>query len=127
MRVDLNTPVITLEVMLRGKERSLSVEAALDTGSTYTVVPWGLAKKLGYAPEMSRERTRIVTASGTEIVPLITLEAAESLGLRKQGLKAACHDLPPQATVSVLLGLNFLRGALTKLDLKNGLLEISDP
>lgn len=82
---------------------------------------------MGYAPKISREKARITTASGTEVAPVITLDAVEALGLRKKKVKTMCHDLPPQATVSVLLGLDFLRGSLTELNLKEGELDIRDP
>lgn len=50
MKIDLDSPIITLEVMLTGKKRRLSVEAALDTGSTYNVIPWGVGKEVGLCP-----------------------------------------------------------------------------
>jgi hypothetical protein len=69
----------------------------------------------------------ITTPSGTEILPLVTVDAVEVLGQRKENVKVGCHDLPPQAAVKALLGLSFLRGFNITLDLKEGSLEIKDP
>ncbi len=80
-----------------GEKGSCILEAALDTGSTYTIVPWKIAKKLG---------------------------------LLKENVKVACHDLPLQATISVLLGFDLLKGFSTRLNFKagkEGELEITDP
>jgi len=128
MKIDLNSPV--LEVKFVGEKGSCIMEAALDTGSTYTIIPWKIAKKLGYHPELAEERANIITASGTELTPLITIKAIEVLGSIKENVKVACHDLPPQATISVLLGFDFLKGFSTRLDFKDGKegeLEIIDP
>ena len=127
MRIDPRAPIITLETKLVGEKGSCIVEAALDTGSTYSIAPRRILRKLGYTLRTAREKAHITTASGTEIVPVFVVKTIESAGLRKKNIKVACHDLPPQATVSVLLGLNFLRDAVTKLDLKRGVLELNDP
>ncbi|MBI2887816.1 MAG: retroviral-like aspartic protease family protein [Chloroflexi bacterium] len=101
--------------------------AALDTGASYTLVPWDVAEQLGYEPALSLRRVRVATASGVETAPLLTLEAVEVAGYRIPGVDVLCHDLPPETQVSCLLGLNFLRHFDIDLHLKSGRLELRDP
>lgn len=101
--------IIPVPVRLHGPEASLRAEAILDTGASYSLIPWSLAQDLGYDPAVSSERICVTTASGTETIPLIRLKALEAMGRRAENLLAGVHDLPPQAKVSALLGLNFLR------------------
>jgi len=97
---------------------------ALDTGATYVVIPWDLAESLGYQPERSRERIEMVTASGVERAPLITLQSVRVAGLEARRVKALVHDLPPRSFVDGLLGLSFLRNFRFCLDFQRGLLEL---
>ena len=101
--------IIPVRVRLFGPETSLRTEAILDTGASYSLIPWFLAEDLGYDPAVSSERITVTTASGTETIPLIRLKALEAMGRRAENLLMGVHDLPPQARVSALLGLNFLR------------------
>lgn len=116
-----------MEIKLIGKTGVYLMNAALDTGSTFTIIPWKIAEILGYDPALSKDKTPITTASGNEVIPLITLERIEALGIKREKVKVGCHDLPPQTTVNALLGLSFLRNIITKLDLKEGFLEMKDP
>ena len=38
-------------VGINGKKKK--IDMALDTGATYTMIPWDVAEALGYAPELS--------------------------------------------------------------------------
>ena len=127
MRIDTETPAIFVDVKLTGKKGTCVVNAALDTGSTFSIISWKTAESLGYNPASIKERVSITTASGVEIIPLVTIEAIEALDVRKEKAKVGCHVLPPQATVNALLGLDFLRKLVTKIDLKEGILEFQDP
>lgn len=120
MNIDPDAPVITVMIQISGPKGTYLLKAALDTGSTLTIIPWKIAEQLGYHPALSTERIPIATASGTENIPLITVERMEALGKVKERAIIGCHDLPPQTTVNGLLGLDFLRGFVTTLDLKRG-------
>jgi len=126
MRLDPNLPVIPLRVVLGGPSGEIEVEMALDTGATYAMVPWDISQKLGYDPAVSRERAKLVTASTTEIAPLITLDYMEVLGVRIPGIQVACHDLPPTSKVQGLLGLSYLKNCNLSLRYKDSQLELED-
>lgn len=127
MRFDRDASVIVVKALLVGSKGDAQVDMALDTGATYTIVPWDVAEELGYDPVASRERVNLVTVSGTEGAPLITLEAVEVLGLRVPDVKVACHDLPHGSRVAGLLGLSFLREADLLIRFKDGELQLVDP
>lgn len=120
---DPTAPVIVLSVKLEGRI-SETARMAVDTGATYVMIPWDLAESLGYQPERSRERIEMVTASGVERAPLITLKSVRLAGLEAKGVKALVHDLPPRSFVDGLLGLSFLKNFKFCLDFKRGLLEL---
>ncbi len=65
--------VIIVDVFIKNGERRKIVRLALDTGATYTMIPWEVADSLGLEPELTRERIETVTASGVEVVPVVEL------------------------------------------------------
>lgn len=66
----------------------------------------------------------MITASGVEKAPLITLKAVDVLGRRAENIKAIVHDLPQESYVDGLLGLSFLKNFKVCLDFREGILEI---
>ena len=109
-------------VGINGKKKK--IDMALDTGATYTMIPWDVAEALGYAPELSKERIELITASGVEKSPLITLNSLSVLQKNAKDVKTIVHDLPPKSYVDGLLGLSFLRNFEIRLNFKKGVLEI---
>lgn len=126
-RFDPEAPVIAIFGILQGTTETQVRRAkfALDTGATYTMIPWRIAKALGYEPEISRDRVDITTASGVERAPLVNLISFRALGVEVHGLEAIIHDLPAISRVDGLLGLNFLKNFKVILDFRQGLLELS--
>jgi predicted aspartyl protease len=100
---------------------------ALDTGATYTMIPWKVVESLGYEPALSEKRTSVVTTSTIEVVPLITMECIKVLGVKADNVDVACHDLPPKSRTEGLLGLSFLNRFNIDLHFKKRTLEIKDP
>ena len=82
---------------------------ALDTGAVLTVIPIETAVAIGHDPARALKRVELVTASGIEFVPQLTVRTVRCLGQTVRNVEAVCHDLPPQSPVKGLLGLNYLR------------------
>lgn len=120
---DPSAPVVLLKATITGRY-SQTVHLALDTGATYTMIPWQIAEALGYAPEVAEDRIHITTASGTEKVPLISVDSFAISGAKVSNLKVAVHDLPEKSRVDGLLGLNFLRNFHLSLDFQKGIIEL---
>ncbi len=121
---NVHSPIILLESKIESIDGVRTLKTALDTGATYMMVPWEIAEVLGYEPELSKERINMITASGVEKVPLITLNSVSVLGKKAENVKAIVHDLPPRSYVDGLLGLSFLKNFKVCLDFREGILEI---
>jgi len=126
MKIDAKAPVVIIKVECFGERGSRILDLIFDTGSTYTMIPWKVAESLGYDPTLSRRRVSIVTASTTEIVPLITINSMVALGRKVDHVDVVCHDLPPKSRVDGLLGLSFLKNFDIDLYFKKGILEIKE-
>ncbi|MDI6811090.1 MAG: retropepsin-like aspartic protease [archaeon] len=122
-RFDPSAPVITVYAEIEG-EIIARPKMALDTGATYTMIPWDIAEVLGYKPELSKDRVPLVTASGVERAPLITLKSISVLGEDADNVQTVIHNLPEKSYVDGLLGLSFLRRFKICLDFRVGILEI---
>jgi len=123
---DPQSPVIAVDIILEGEGGTKRrIRAALDTGATYTMIPWEIVEALGYKPEISREKVTLITASGVETTPLIEIKRIKFLDQKIDNVQVVCHDLPPKGYVVGLLGSSFLRHFKITIDYLNGILEIS--
>ena len=124
-RFNTKAPVIILIILLEGKGNSKQkIRMALDTGATYTMIPWKTAEILDLEPELSKERIEIITASGVEKAPLVTLNSMVVLGKRIEGTKVVVHDLPSKSYVDGLLGVKSLVELKLKVDFGKGVLDM---
>ena len=124
-KFDPETPVIVIEPELEGKVITERIKMALDTGATYTMIPWKVAQSLGLNPEVSERRVNITTASGVESVPLGSLKSITLFDKKVENIDVVIHDLPPMSYVDGLLGLSFLKKFEVYLNFKKGILEIN--
>jgi len=128
MKIPINkeTYIIFLEAELISAFGRYKLNIALDTGATFTMIPWDIAERLGYDPTRSAERIIITTASSIEKAPLITVERMKVLNVEVANVKVVVHDLPPKSRVDGLLGLSFLKHFDINLYFKEGFLEFKD-
>ncbi|MCK4614478.1 MAG: retroviral-like aspartic protease family protein [Thermoplasmata archaeon] len=122
-RFEKEAPVIVVDVTLHGDGKK-KLEMALDTGATYMMIPWEIADVLGYRPELSKERITLITPSGIEKVPLITVKSVSVLGKSANNINAVVHDLPQKSYVDGLLGLSFLKNFRLNIDFRGGTLDL---
>jgi clan AA aspartic protease (TIGR02281 family) len=123
---DPQSPVIAVDITLEGEGGiKRRIKVALDTGATYTMIPWEIAEALGYRPEISKEKVTLITASGVETTPVIEVKRIKFLDQNIDNVQVVCHDLPPKSYVVGLLGSSFLRHFKITIDYLNGILEIS--
>ncbi len=102
-KIDPEAPLIVLSVTMRGEDIEKKLDMALDTGATHTTIPWEVAEVLGYEPAVSEDRVTMVTASGVERVPLITLKSISVLGKDADNIQTIVHNLPEKSYVDGLL------------------------
>ncbi len=125
LKFDPESPVIVIEPELEGKVITERIKMALDTGATYTMIPWKVARALGLNPEISERRVNITTASGIESVPLVSLKSITLFDKKVENIDVVIHDLPPMSYVDGLLGLSFLKKFEVYLNFRKGILEIN--
>lgn len=123
IKFDPSLSVVLVKATITGRY-SQTVHVALNTGATYTMIPWKIAEALGYAPEVAEDRIHITTASGTEKVPLINVDSFAVSTAKVSNLKVAVHDLPEKSRIDGLLGINFLRSFHLSLDFHEGIIEL---
>lgn len=119
-----SAPIIIVRAVIEGKEGNRPLKLIFDTGSSYTIIPWEIAVAIGYDPAISKKRTKLITGSGFEMAPVITVNSVIALASRVEEVEIACHDIPPNAYADGLLGLNFLRNFNVHLKFKEGVIEI---
>ena len=118
--------IIEVDIILYGEGGvKRRIKAALDTGATYTMIPWEIAEALGYKPEISKEKVTLITASGVETAPVIEIKKIKFLDENVDNVPVVCHDLPPKSYVVGLLGSSFLKHFKILIDYRKGLLEIT--
>jgi len=128
MELEPEANLIVVQAEVFGKDRSRIIHMAVDTGATYTMIPWDVAEVLGYDPASVRRRVKLTTASGTERAPLLILKRLRALGFEVENIDiVCCHDLPPESAVDGLLGLSFLKYFDINLHFKRHSLELVDP
>ena len=115
--------LITVPVLVEGV-RSTTIVMAIDTGATYTMIPWKIAQSIGVEPETTKRRILITTASSTEEAPLVTLPRIFVLGKELTQVAAIVHDLPSTSRIDGLLGLNVLFALRMKIDFAEQVIEI---
>ena len=95
----------------------------LDTGATMSAIRPSVLAAIGVRALPSAPATAIVTVSGIEHPPIVTVPSLAALGVRNLNAPVLAIELPPRAGFDGLLGLDFLRGHRLVLDFKAGILE----
>ena len=94
----------------------------LDTGATRTLIARDIAEKIGYRVDDDAEAVPTITVSGTEDMPLLSLERFDALGQQRHDFPVLCHNLPPGTPTDGLLGLDFFRSQRLTIDFREGLI-----
>jgi predicted aspartyl protease len=115
-KFDPQKSVIFCHAEIAGKGIGLSLKMAVDTGTTYTMIPVEAAVAIGCNPLQARRKIEITTGSAVEYVPLLRIPKLTAYGIMLKNLEVICHNLPPQSPIEGLLGLNFLKLAKLKID-----------
>ena len=122
--IEKEAPIISLYVGIRVGEKIVRPKMALDNGATYTMVSWDLAEVLNLRPEISHRRIQIITASGIEAAPVLTVNSMKALGEKAKNVNIIIHDLPSKNYVDGLLGLSFLKNFNVNINFRKGVLSI---
>ena len=116
-------PILIL-TKIWGPEGDTVVHLALDTGATTTVINWDILILLGYDVAVVPDRRKLVTASGIEFAPQISIDKMSALGEEQKKFPLICHTLPASSGVNGLLGLDFFRGKQLVIDFRIGKIDV---
>jgi predicted aspartyl protease len=96
----------------------------VDTGSTFTILPWENLATIGIEPTSRVGETRIVTASGVIIAPKFKMDWLSCFGLSLDSFPIVAHTLPEQMSRFGILGMDSLRQAKAHIDVFNAQVEV---
>ena len=112
--------LLFLRANIRGLDnRNTRVRLLLDTGATYTTLPLNVLEDVGYEFNTIDRRIDIMTASGKERVPIISIAAFNFLGETLTDFSVIGLNLPSHPLMNGLLGMDFLSKFGTTIDIKN--------
>src|SRR3990167_3047312 len=118
--------LLTAHALLKGPKDTKIIRLVVDTGATTTIIPPQFALAIGCDPVRAKKHISIITASGVEYLPVMTIPVIECLGQCVKNLPVTCHTLPPQSTVDGLLGLDFLSHVPAFQRFHNEILSVGD-
>ncbi len=120
-----NRGLVLVRAEVYGPLGHVEARLALDTGAVTTMIRTELLDRVGYDLSQPANQTRIVTASGMETVPRLTLSQITALGQTRTNMFIISYTLPAAAHVDGLLGLDYLRGQTLTIDFRQGLLTLT--
>lgn len=112
LKFDSNERLIFLDIGVTSSDESwvIYLPVVLDTGATTTILPADILSDLGYDPgHPGLSRIRMITGSGIEYAPCVVIKSLIVGGEKIDNVEVLCHDLPAEAGIDGLLGLNFLK------------------
>lgn len=125
IRFDPFENLIHIRAKVFGPIGSTSLLLALDTGASSSTISRERLLSLGYELSDSSEGSRIVTGSRVEFAPQITVAKFSTLGQQRENFSVLAYDLPLEAGVDGVLGLDFFRGQNLNIDFRNGFITLS--
>ncbi len=116
--------LVYVRVKVVNDDREVILNLALDTGASGTIISAKKLREVGYNLDNPEDEVYITTGSGLIFVPKITIEKLTALGKEKSNFVVIGHDFPPTSSVDGVLGLDFLRENILKIDFTQGVIEL---
>ena len=111
---------VLIPVHLFGRRAGHNFRFIVDTGATQTCIRPEYLQRLGVDLDRPVGRTRIRSATGGAQVPLFRVSSVVALDHTRDDFLIAAQDLPVSVAADGLLGLDFYRGFILKLDFARG-------
>ena len=118
---------VLIPVLLRGPASAFKFRFLLDTGATQTCIRPIYLSHLGVNLDRPVGRTRIRSATGGAQVPLFRVPSVAALDHTRDNFLIAAQDLPVSVAADGLLGLDFYRGLILRLDFARGGASLAAP
>ena len=122
---DPQVGLVIVQSQLVGPSGTVTLNLALDTGASRTLLNEDLLISVGYDLANAVGHSKMTTGSKVEPVAPICIDKLIALGQERSAMIVVSHTLPPSASVDGLLGLDFLRGLNLNLDFRIGLILLT--
>ncbi len=107
-KLEKHGSLLMTRVFIEGQRGGAYPKLLIDTGSAYTVVSQELLEFIGSGPAVAPRRQRIITGSGYEVVPVVSVKTFNCFGKSLRDFTILGHTLPFGVYVDGLLGMDFL-------------------
>jgi predicted aspartyl protease len=108
-KLECHGNLFMLKAFIEGITGKAYPKLLLDTGSAYTIISQEMLEGVGCSPAIARKRQKIITGSGSEIVPIVSLNRFHCLGESIENFEVLAHTLPFGTYVDGLLGMDFIK------------------
>lgn len=119
-KLERHGQLLMTRVFVDGKKGKVYPKLLLDTGSAFTILSQEVLEFIGASPATADKRQRIITGSGYEIVPVVSVKHFSCFGETVKGFTILGHTLPSGVYVDGLLGMDFLSMFVFEIRTKNG-------
>ena len=124
-RFNVKKQVIVVRVRLSGLDGlERWARMALDTGASITSIRTDFLTALGYDLSMVLSRTRIITGTQAETVPILSVAKVTALKQERDNMVVVAHTLPPNLGIDGLLGLDFFASQTLTIDFAGGTITL---
>ena len=110
-----------------GRRAGYNFRFIVDTGATQTCIRPEFLRRLGCDLERPVSRVRIRSATGTASAALHQIGTIIAVGRKREDFLIAAQDLPVSVAADGLLGLDFYRGLILRLDFARGGASLAAP
>ncbi len=122
-----NAKRLVVPVVIVGPRMSYEFKFTLDTGAAVTVVPARYLRRLGVDFSRPVGHTILRGATGIARAPLIRVPAVTAFDRVRTDFVVAAHDFPLGTATDGLLGLDFFRGFILRIDFARGRIGLGPP
>jgi predicted aspartyl protease len=119
-KLEKHGSLLMARTFIEGGKGKAYPKLLIDTGSAYTIVSKELLEFIGSSPAAAAKRQRIITGSGYEIVPVVSIETFSCFGKTLKDFSILGHTLPFGVYVDGLLGMDFLGRFDIEIKTKSG-------
>lgn len=124
---DAAARTILVRVTVVGPARVEELLLALDTGANQTSVRPEILRRLGFDLTRPVRSQNVRTASGAVRAPVVLASHVRCLGQTREAFPVSALDPAGARGADGLLGLDFLRGLVLRLDLARGSVALRPP
>jgi hypothetical protein len=115
---------LIVPVTIVGPRDSREFNLTLDTGSGITVVSARYLRALGIDLSRPVGHKNLRGVGGVDRAPLVRVSAISALDRVRTEFVVAAHDFPLGTTTDGVLGLDFFRGFILKIDFVRGRISL---